>query len=115
MYPTNSQKGILHVSHKSDPTISREKARLETILDSLKRTYSSRIGFEFEHIPVSFETIGNPQKTPSSDVKPPPFFFFRIRGKEDGLQTLWNHMKDGPLQRRKRVRIIQLFKICWLI
>lgn len=24
-------------------------------------------------------------------------------------------MKDGPLQRRKRVRIIQLFKICWLI
>ncbi|KAJ3318422.1 hypothetical protein HDV06_000498 [Boothiomyces sp. JEL0866] len=47
--------GILHIGKTSDPTISRENAKVETILKHLRSTYTGRIGFEFQHLPSSAE------------------------------------------------------------
>ncbi|KAI9199524.1 thiamine diphosphate-binding protein [Polychytrium aggregatum] len=47
--------GILHVGQSNDPNISRESASIERILAHLKASYSSRIGFEFCHIPCPSE------------------------------------------------------------
>ncbi|KAI8912779.1 thiamine diphosphate-binding protein [Gorgonomyces haynaldii] len=44
-------QGIIHVGKSSDPSVSREKASIETILKHLQASYANRIGFEFAHIP----------------------------------------------------------------
>ncbi|KAI8811662.1 thiamine diphosphate-binding protein [Cladochytrium replicatum] len=43
--------GVLHVGEKNDRYVSRREASIEMIIEHLKNTYTSRIGFEFEHIP----------------------------------------------------------------
>ncbi|KAJ3050906.1 hypothetical protein HK097_008117 [Rhizophlyctis rosea] len=47
--------GIVHVGKTSDPTISREKAPANVILEHLKKSYCGRVGFEFQHIPNTSE------------------------------------------------------------
>ena len=47
--------GIVHVGKTSDPSISRDKAPIETIIKHLKESYCGRIGFEFAHIPTTAE------------------------------------------------------------
>ncbi|EGF80714.1 hypothetical protein BATDEDRAFT_19474 [Batrachochytrium dendrobatidis JAM81] len=49
--------GILHIGKTSDPSVSKEHASLETILNHLKKSYCGRIGFEFSHIPIKSERL----------------------------------------------------------
>lgn len=46
--------GILHVGKKGDTSVPRISATTLQIIDHLKKTYSSRIGFEFDHVSVRF-------------------------------------------------------------
>ena len=51
--------GILHVGKTNDPSISKDSASIETILAHLKQTYTGRLGFEFAHIPVGYDSLLN--------------------------------------------------------
>ena len=47
--------GICHVPVSGSSSLeSRSNAKMKTIFAQLQKTYSGRIGFEFEHIPVCF-------------------------------------------------------------
>ncbi|TPX37988.1 oxoglutarate dehydrogenase (succinyl-transferring) [Synchytrium microbalum] len=41
--------GILHISSANDPSIPKETATIDEIIGHLRKSYTSRIGFEFEH------------------------------------------------------------------
>ncbi|KAJ3043955.1 hypothetical protein HDV00_003482 [Rhizophlyctis rosea] len=61
--------GIVHVGKSSDPSVSREKAPADVVLEHLRRSYCGRIGFEFVHIPNTSERRWFAQLVESYDKK----------------------------------------------
>ncbi|KAJ3380793.1 putative 2-oxoglutarate dehydrogenase E1 component DHKTD1, mitochondrial [Lobulomyces angularis] len=61
--------GIAHISKTKRDTDPLEEATLEKILKQLNRTYSGRLGFEFEHIPNTSERRWIAQQLESQERK----------------------------------------------